>query len=290
MDSTSSATSSVDTPPVQQEPSWDTASHKVNGDNADVISSPRIAVLDPQRSPSAVSARAFVLGLTFGASVVSTLFLSRRPSNPLWRASCFLASLSAFHFLEFYVTALYNPPAATINAFLLTSNGYAYNIAHTLALAECIFRHYVTPLYFSQKIYLYPLDAVLPAGETAKTVWLILGFAMLVVGQGTRTLAMMHAGTNFNHLVQSQKKAGHILVTDGIYSWLRHPSYFGFFWWGLATQLIMGNTICLTGYAFVLWSFFSHRIAKEETLLVGFFGSDYVRYRDKTMVGIPLIP
>lgn len=31
-------------------------------------------------------------------------------------------------------------------------------------------------------------------------------------------------------------------------------------------------------------------ITEEETLLVGFFGSDYVRYRDKTMVGIPLIP
>lgn len=29
---------------------------------------------------------------------------------------------------------------------------------------------------------------------------------------------------------------------------------------------------------------------EEETLLIGFFGMDYVRYRDKTRVGIPFIP
>ena len=29
---------------------------------------------------------------------------------------------------------------------------------------------------------------------------------------------------------------------------------------------------------------------EEETLLIGFFGMDYVRYRGRTRVGIPLIP
>lgn len=29
--------------------------------------------------------------------------------------------------------------------------------------------------------------------------------------------------------------------------------------------------------------------AEEETLLVGFFGMDYVRYRERTRVGIPFI-
>ena len=101
---------------------------------------------------------------------------------------------------------------------------------------------------------------------------------------------MLHAGTNFNHLVQSKKKAGHVLVTGGVYRYLRHPSYFGFFWWGLGTQVILGNVVCLAGYAVVLWRFFRRRIEKEETLLIGFFGMDYVRYRDKTRVGIPFIP
>ncbi|KAI4263175.1 MAG: hypothetical protein L6R42_001666 [Xanthoria sp. 1 TBL-2021] len=82
---------------------------------------------------------------------------------------------------------------------------------------------------------------------------------------------MAQAGTNFNHLVQSKKKEGHVLVTNGIYGWLRHPSYFGFFWWGLGTQLITGNLVCLVGYAVVLWRFFSLRI-KKSTRCGPFFG------------------
>ena len=123
---------------------------------------------------------------------------------------------------------------------------------------------------------------------------------------------MIHAGSNFNHLIQSKKKQGHVLVTGGIYKHLRHPSYFGFFWWGLGTQVVLGNTVCLVGYGVVLWRFFRRRIesmlipfrglrrdllltggrscTEEETLLIGFFGIDYVRYRDRTRVGIPFIP
>ena len=80
--------------------------------------------------------------------------------------------------------------------------------------------------------------------------------------------------------------------------------------------MVLGNAVCLVGYAVVLWRFFRRRIesrfffsfsmpierkggvggaftnlyTEEETLLIGFFGMDYVRYRDRTRVGIPLIP
>lgn len=86
-----------------------------------------------------------------------------------------------------------------------------------------------------------------------------------------------------------RKAASHELVTGGVYAYLRHPSYFGFFWWGLGTQLLLGNGICFVGYAVVLWRFFSERIAKEEELLVGFFGAEYEGYRRRTRVGIPFI-
>lgn len=218
---------------------------------------------DTGKSPSAIALRAFILGLVFGVSLALTLLAVQQPRNPLWRASSFLATLSFFHFLEFYITARYNPQAATVSAFLLSQNGYAYNVAHTLAFLECLFRHHVAKIYFPGQVYLQPFDAILPGGQLAKTAWLTLGFAMLAFGQGTRTLAMVHAGTNFNHLVQSRRKEGHVLVTGGIYGWLRHPSYFGFFWWGLGTQVVMGNVGCLFGYAVVLWRFFRHRIESK---------------------------
>ncbi|KAF6225038.1 hypothetical protein HO133_010233 [Letharia lupina] len=148
-----------------------------------------------------------------------------------------------------------------------------------MAFVECFLHyHYIPKLTRS----IFP-----PAVHTA---WLVLGAAMLAIGQGTRTTAMVHAGSNFNHLIQSKKKEGHVLVTGGVYRYLRHPSYFGFFWWGLGTQVVLGNVVCLVGYAVVLCRFFRRRIEKEETLLVGFFGIDYVRYRDRTRVGIPFIP
>lgn len=85
----------------------------------------------------------------------------------------------------------------------------------------------------------------------------------MAIGQFTRTTAMAHAGSNFNHTVQVKRKEGHELVTSGIFSWFRHPSYFGFFWWGLGTQVVLGNVVCFLGYAVVLWRFFASRIRSE---------------------------
>ena len=201
------------------------------------------------RSLSGISLRAGLLGLALGISLSLSLLLAAI-SNPLWRAPFFIASLALFHFLEFFTTARYNPSVATISAFLLSQNGIAYNIAHSLAFQECVFSH----------TYLRDWQFV---SEPVRTWLTVLGFTMLVVGQVVRTTAMVQAGSNFNHTVQWQKKTGHELVTSGIYGWLRHPSYFGFFWWGLGTQAVLGNTVCFVGYAVVLWRFFSHRIESE---------------------------
>lgn len=117
-----------------------------------------------------------------------------------------------------------------------------------------------------------------------------MGLLLMGVGQVVRSLAMAHAAGNFNHHVQSRRKDGHVLVTDGIYSVLRHPSYFGFFWWGLGTQMVLGNFVCFALYALVLWRFFAKRIEREESFLISFFGDDYIQYRRTTLVGIPGIP
>ena len=231
-----------------------------NGHPAGLLANPSPAprLLDPSllphgpRSLSGSSLRSFVLGLTLGSSTLLALHL-RTHSNPRWRAPFFLATLSLFHYLEYYTTARYNPSAASTSAFLLSQNGSAYNIAHTLAFLECVLP---SP----------PWARLLPAPfwpEWAPAALLAAGLAMMVVGQATRSLAMRQAGANFNHTVQMRRKEGHELVTGGVYAWLRHPSYFGFWWWGLGTQVVLGNRVCLVGYAVVLWRFFSGRIERE---------------------------
>ncbi|KAK0121949.1 hypothetical protein ONS95_010223 [Cadophora gregata] len=226
------------------------------------------------KSLSGIAIRSFILGLVLS----STLFLSAyllHTGRPIWRAPFFITILSLFHFLEFYTTAHANTPSARISSFLFSSNGSAYTIAHTTSLLETLLSHFFLPASVLPIYLHYPI--------------LILGLSMVIIGQVVRAVAMLTAGTNFSHVVKHTKAQSHQLVTTGIYSVFRHPSYFGFFWWGIGTQLICGNVLSLLGYAAVLWKFFASRIDGEEELLVKFFGDEYREYRQKTTVGIPFI-
>lgn len=226
------------------------------------------------RSLAGIAMRAFLLGVTLAASASSALYLLQK-GHSIWRAPFFLATLSLFHFLEFWVTALSNTSDASVSSFLLTSNGPAYTIAHTVAFTECFLSHIIHPAPF------------LPAW--VHRFLLALGLALVIIGQIVRTMAMNTAGRSFTHLVAHQKRATHTLITHGLYSTFRHPSYFGFFWWGIGTQLLCGNSISLVGFAIVLWYFFYKRIQGEEASLVKFFGHQYVIYKASTIVGIPFI-
>ena len=257
------------------------------------LTTPVLPCLDPSlmvggsRGLSGISSRAFFLGVTFGAMSVMTLELAYFEIC-MWRATCFVATLSMFHYLEFYSTARYNPSDAKLSSFLLSSNGSAYNIAHTSALIEFSMRKWLQSSQRSPWLKVpFRLATVLPTVPPISS--LLLGFILVAVGQGVRTAAMAEAGTSFNHIVQSRKKDDHILVKSGIYRILRHPSYFGFFWWGLGTQILLGNHLCFFAYTVILWRFFAARIVKEEQFLVKFFGQDYVRYRKRTPVLIPFI-
>lgn len=226
------------------------------------------------KSLSGIALRSFALGNVFLASLaLTTYFLFT--SNPTWRAPFFITSLSLFHFLEFYTTSKANTHSANISSFLLSSNGSAYTIAHISSFLETSLSHYFLP------------RPLVPA--SIHNLALFVGLALVIMGQGIRATAMLTAGPSFSHIVAHTKKNTHALITTGVYSIFRHPSYFGYFWWAVGTQLVCGNTVCLLGYVVVLWRFFSRRIEGEEELLVRFFGDKYVEYRKGTVVGIPFI-
>ncbi|KUI65555.1 Protein-S-isoprenylcysteine O-methyltransferase [Cytospora mali] len=229
------------------------------------------------KSLAGIALRAFCLGIALAVGAIGTITILLVTSSPLWRLPFFLAALATFHFLEFWTTAAYNTREADVSSFLLTANWPAYAIAHTAAAVECLLT-----------------NALFPGRSWAPfhtgTLLMLLGVFLVVVGQVVRSAAMVQAGPSFNHIVQQTQKREHILVTTGIYGTLRHPSYFGFFWWGLGTQLAMGNLVCFVAYAAVLWRFFSTRIMHEELFLVKFFGEEYVDYRKKTGTKIPFVP
>jgi len=108
-------------------------------------------------------------------------------------------------------------------------------------------------------------------------------------GQFIRSLSMYTAGSNFHHGIRYKKTANHELITYGIYTHLRHPAYFGWFWWSVGTQILLRNPISVICYALASWMFFHFRIREEEKTLIHIFGDDYIRYQKRTYIGIPFI-
>jgi protein-S-isoprenylcysteine O-methyltransferase len=119
--------------------------------------------------------------------------------------------------------------------------------------------------------------------------YILLGLVLIIVGHIFRIGAEFTAKRNFSHVIATRKKQHHMLVTDGMYSISRHPSYFGFFWWSIGTQILCANPICFIGFSFALWTFFNDRIGYEEFTLIGFFGPQYLNYKYNTPVLIPCI-
>ena len=74
--------------------------------------------------------------------------------------------------------------------------------------------------------------------EMKKPCWLsMIGLVLVLSGEAFRKLAMITAASNFNHYVQHVRMEGHKLVTNGVYSMFRHPSYVGWFYWSIGTQV-----------------------------------------------------
>lgn len=73
------------------------------------------------------------------------------------------------------------------------------------------------------------------------------------------------------------------------YKYFRHPSYVGFYYWSIGTQLLLGNPICAVCYTLASWYFFKRRIPYEEGTLLKYFPDEYPRYVASTWSGLPFI-
>lgn len=210
--------------------------------------------------------KAFSLGAVFMTSLVA-LFFKHNYASTITRLALYTLSNSIFYLLEFLSTAVYNNSETDDDSFIL--NDTDIHLVHIASLLEVLLEYF--------------------AGVPLSRFSLWAGIMVALIGQMCRTIAMYTAGTSFNHYIQRERTQQHVLVTHGIYNYLRHPSYFGFFWWFIGCQLLLQNTLTLFVGIWKLHAFFKTRIEFEEDLLVKFFGKDYDVYRAKTSVAIPFI-
>jgi len=215
-----------------------------------------------------------LLGLSWGihcALIIICAFLSG--GSPRWtfgiQWGLYGLCLNTFHLLEFFVTALANPTQLSSDSFLV-NHSRAYAGAHLFAATEFTFRLIFFPGWFNLQVS-------------------VLGVVLVIIAQFIRSLAMVTCGESFNHLIQTEKKENHILVTHGIYRYLRHPSYVGFHWWSFGSQLLLNNSISACLFFAASLRFFSKRIPYEERSLLHHFPDEYVQYARRTWIMIPFV-
>jgi len=211
----------------------------------------------------------FLLGLS---CMLPLLLLLLLPSAAPFAVYFFLLVL--FHMSEYLLTAAFRPDTLGFDNFLLN---------HSLPYQVCVLAAWLE--YWLE----YGFAGSWWPGGKQWGALNTLGLCLCLLGLCTRSLGMATASTNFSHKIEDEKRPEHRLVTHGIYAWLRHPAYFGFFWWSVGTQVLLANPVCVVAYTLATWHFFFDRIPHEEELLVGFFGDEYHAYRKRTHIGIPLI-
>jgi protein-S-isoprenylcysteine O-methyltransferase Ste14 len=135
------------------------------------------------------------------------------------------------------------------------------------------------------------LGAYLPAYTDRIEFWTIdgdtlrwLGVVLFATGGVLRIWPVFVLGPRFSGLVAIQP--GHTLVTGGIYSVIRHPSYLGLFvnslGWSLAFRSGVGVLLTALSILPLL-----ARIRAEERLLSTQFGAEYDAYRARTSRLLP---
>lgn len=161
-----------------------------------------------------VTIRALFLGYVFGIGILVSF-----NAPPSWQVfGTYTTVLASFHYSEFLAIAWTNPATLSIDSFIL-NHSIAYGVAACLSWIEFLIERY----YFE--------------GMKMPSIVSYFGLILCISGEILRKLAMCTAKHNFNHVVQSEKSDNHELVTHGVYNLCRHPSYVGWFYWSIGTQV-----------------------------------------------------
>ncbi len=114
-----------------------------------------------------------------------------------------------------------------------------------------------------------------------------IGTTMIFVGIIVRLIAVLSLGTLFTVDVTIRKE--HRIKKDGLYKYVRHPSYSASLFSFIGMGLTFNNWISLLLVTVPVTLVFIYRIRIEESLLIGYFGTEYTDYKKATKRLIPFV-
>ena len=112
-----------------------------------------------------------------------------------------------------------------------------------------------------------------------------IGFILL----GLVILRKAHIDLGGNYSQDLEIKEEHVLITVGIYKYIRHPMYAAGFLISIAQIGLLQNWIAGFSGVIVLSFFYILRVPVEEEMMIKTFGEDYLSYRSQTKRLIPFI-
>jgi protein-S-isoprenylcysteine O-methyltransferase Ste14 len=115
----------------------------------------------------------------------------------------------------------------------------------------------------------------------------IIGFAIVVVGVSVSISARKTLGANWTHAYDYQVKREHALITNGIYSYIRHPIYTGLYIALIGGELVAQSYVVLLFIFLFVGGYWQAR--QEEKALLSHFGNAYKAYMKRTKMFIPYL-
>ena len=115
----------------------------------------------------------------------------------------------------------------------------------------------------------------------------VLGMFMIGSGLVLRVAAILTLGKFFTATARATKQQ--ILVKNGPYSFIRHPSYAGAIIVMTGVPVLLNNTVTFFSTVLLLTLAYNIRIKNEEKVLISIFGDRYVRYSERVKKMIPHI-
>jgi len=107
-----------------------------------------------------------------------------------------------------------------------------------------------------------------------------IGLFFILAGVIVREWAIYKLGRFFARTVQIE--AGHRLITEGPYRWLRHPAYTGMVLTYVGIALALGTWLGGAVTLVIMLAATLYRIQVEEHILIQTFGNEYRDYMKRT--------
>ena len=137
----------------------------------------------------------------------------------------------------------------------------------------------------------YDVISVYHMEDTDNTVWIsvlfLIGLITCIAGSYLRTKAKQQLGEFFTY--QLGVTEGQKLITNGVYSYVMHPSYLGIFLLYLGISISHQSIVSFISLIVLFIGTIIVRIHKEEALLSKHFGTEFELYRKNRWRMVPFV-